>query len=87
MLLSRGEPQENTISASEHGPTNILLQEDWGVSDAYGVDGTPSAVLMQTHGTMASPVVEGTNEVSEFLRVRLRNPEEGLEGALSPLYL
>jgi methylamine dehydrogenase accessory protein MauD len=75
-LVSRGEPQENAISASEHGLTNVLLQEDWEVSDAYGVDGTPSAVLVQPDGTIASPVLEGANEVSEFLARTIEEPAQ-----------
>jgi thiol-disulfide isomerase/thioredoxin len=75
-LVSRGEPQENAISASEHGLTNVLLQEDWEVSDAYGVDGTPSAVLVQPDGTIASPVLEGANEISEFLARTIEEPAQ-----------
>jgi peroxiredoxin len=66
-LISRGEPEEHAISASEHGLANVLLQEDWEVSDAYGVDSTPSAVLVQSDGSIASPVLEGPGEVGEFL--------------------
>lgn len=72
-LVSRGEPEEHALSASEHGLTNVLLQQDWEVSDAYGVDGTPSAVLVQPDGTIASPVLEGASEVGEFL-VRTSEP-------------
>jgi methylamine dehydrogenase accessory protein MauD len=75
-LVSRGEPEENAISASEHRLTNVLLQEDWEVSDAYGVDGTPSAVLVQPDGTIASPVLEGANEVGEFLVRTIEEPAQ-----------
>jgi methylamine dehydrogenase accessory protein MauD len=75
-LVSRGEPEENSISASGHGLTNVLLQEDWEVSDAYGVDGTPSAVLVQTDGTIASPVLESANEVGEFLLRTIEEPAQ-----------
>jgi len=66
-LVSRGKPEEHSISASEHGLKNVLLQVDWEVADAYGIDGTPSAVLVQPDGTIASPVLEGANEVGKFL--------------------
>jgi methylamine dehydrogenase accessory protein MauD len=71
-LVSRGEPEENAILASEHSLTNVLLQQDWEVSEAYGVDGTPSAVLVWPDGTIASPILEGASEVGEFL---VRNSE------------
>ena len=75
-LISRGEPEEHAISASEHGLTNVLLQKDWEVSDAYGVDGTPSAVLVQPDGTIASPVLEGANEVGEILVRTIDEPAQ-----------
>ena len=75
-LVGRGEPEENAISASEHGLTNVLLQEDWEVADAYGVDGTPSAVLVQPDGTIASPVLEGADEVGEFLVRKIEEPAQ-----------
>jgi thiol-disulfide isomerase/thioredoxin len=54
-LISRGEVEENRTKASEHGLTNVLLQEDWEVSQAYRVAGTPSAVLLTPEGTIATP--------------------------------
>ena len=73
-LVSRGESEENAMSASEHDLTNVLLQEDWEISDAYGVDGTPSAVLVKPDGTIASPLLEGANEVGEFLVRTIEEP-------------
>src|SRR5215204_2351652 len=75
-LVSRGKPEENAISASEHGLTNIMLQEDWEVADAYGVDATPSAILVQPDGTIASPVLEGADEVGEFLVRKIEEPAQ-----------
>jgi methylamine dehydrogenase accessory protein MauD len=75
-LVSRGEPEENAISASEHGLANVLLQEDWEVADDYRVDGTPSAVLVQPDGTIASPVLEGAKEVREFLARTIEEPAQ-----------
>jgi len=75
-VVSQGDPEENAIWASEHGLRNVLLQEDWEVSDAYGVDGTPSAVLVQSDGTIASPVLEGAEEVGEFLVRAIEEPAQ-----------
>ena len=75
-LVSRGEPEEHAISTSEHGLTNVLLQEDWEISDAYGVDSTPSAVLVQPDGTIASPVLEGVDAVRDFLATRVEEPAQ-----------
>ena len=58
-LVSRGEVEENKTKAQEHGLSNVLLQEDWEVSEAYEVRGTPSAVLISPDGKVASPVAGG----------------------------
>jgi peroxiredoxin len=55
-LICRGEVEENKTKAQEHGLSNMLLQKDWEVSEAYEVRGTPSAVLIDTDGKVASPV-------------------------------
>ena len=52
------------------------MQEDWEVADAYGVDGTPSAVLVQPDGTIASPVLEGAKEMGEFLVRKIEEPAQ-----------
>jgi peroxiredoxin len=62
-LISRGEVEENRAKAQEHGLTNVLLQEDWEVSQAYRVAGTPSAVLLTPEGTIATPVVGGAESI------------------------
>jgi peroxiredoxin len=67
VLVSRGNPEENRAKAQEHGLTNVLLQEDWEVSEAYGVEGSPSAVLIGADGTIASPVVGGARAIGNLL--------------------
>jgi protein-disulfide isomerase len=43
--------------------TNVLLQEDWEVADAYRVEATPSAVIVSPEGTIGSYMAEGPDEV------------------------
>jgi peroxiredoxin len=62
-LVSRGNPEENRTKAQEHGLTNVILQEDWEVSEAYDVSGTPGAVLVSPDGTIASPVAGGAEAI------------------------
>ena len=66
-LISRGTAQENRTKSSEHGLTGVLLQEDWEISEAYEVSGTPSAVLIQPDGTMGSPVVAGSEAIQSLV--------------------
>ena len=66
-LVSRGGPQENRAKAQEHGVGNVMLQEDWEVSEAYRVVGTPSAVLVTPEGKVGSPVFGGEEDVGALL--------------------
>jgi peroxiredoxin len=66
-LISRGDPEENRAKMGEHGLTNVLLQEDWEVSEAYRVNGTPSAVLVEADGTIASPVMGGADSIRSLV--------------------
>jgi peroxiredoxin len=66
-LVGRGSTEENSAEISEHGLDNVLLQEDWEVADAYGVDGTPSAVVVSPEGTIGSFLAQGTAEVEALL--------------------
>jgi peroxiredoxin len=66
-LVSRGEVEENKTKAQEHGLSNVLLQEDWEVSESYEVRGTPSAVLISPDGKIASPVAGGDEGIRGLL--------------------
>jgi peroxiredoxin len=66
-LISRGEVEENKTKASEHALKNVLLQEDWEISESYEVSGTPSAVLVSADGKVASPVAGGAEGIRGLL--------------------
>jgi methylamine dehydrogenase accessory protein MauD len=66
-LISRGDPEENRTKASEHGLTNVLMQEDREICEAYRVSGTPSAVLISPDGKVASPVAGGAEAIRGLL--------------------
>ena len=66
-LISRGEVEENKTKAQEHGLTNVLLQKDWEVSESFEVRGTPSAVLIQPDGKIATPVAGGAEGIRGLL--------------------
>src|SRR5829696_8889444 len=66
-LISRGKPEENRAKSTEHGLQHVLLQEDWEVSEAYQVRGTPSALLVQPDGTTSSPVMSGVEAIRTLL--------------------
>jgi peroxiredoxin len=62
-LVSRGGAEENRAKAQEHGLTDVLLQEDWEVSEAYRVKGTPSAVLVTPDGKVGGPAANGADAI------------------------
>jgi peroxiredoxin len=66
-LISRGDPDENKTKAQEHGVRNVLLQNDWEVSEAFEVRGTPSAVLVSPDGKVASPVAGGAEGIRALI--------------------
>jgi peroxiredoxin len=62
-LISRGSLDANRAKSGEHGLFNVLVQEDREVAEAYGENGTPSAVIVSPEGTVASPLAEGPERI------------------------
>jgi methylamine dehydrogenase accessory protein MauD len=75
-LISRGTPEENRTKSSEHGLTGVLLQEDWEMSEAYEVEGTPSAVLVQPDGTIGSPLSAGPEDIRSLVTRTVGEPAQ-----------
>src|SRR6266478_2320101 len=63
VLISRGTPEDNRAKTAESGITQGLLQQDREVAESYQVAGTPSAVLIRTDGTIATPLAEGADNI------------------------
>ena len=80
-VISHGSAEANRAHAAEHGLVNILIQADSEVTDAYKVDGTPSAVIVTPEGTIGSPVVAGPEAVEELAR---RTVEPVSNGSATP---
>ena len=63
VLLSRGTPEANRAKVAKHKMTRVLVQQDHEVAQAYQVDGTPTAVLVQPDGTIGSPLAPGAEAI------------------------
>jgi uncharacterized membrane protein YphA (DoxX/SURF4 family)/peroxiredoxin len=75
-LLSEGEAEDNRGTAEQLGLNDFLLQEQRSeVLDEYGTGGTPSAVVVDPDGSIASPAAGGPWAVEELIRVALRRAE------------
>lgn len=66
-LLSSGEAAAVRAGAVEHRLTNVLLDEGMTAYEAYGANGTPSAVLVADDGTIASWVAAGSDWIEELV--------------------
>ncbi|HEX2186481.1 MAG TPA: TlpA disulfide reductase family protein, partial [Chloroflexota bacterium] len=66
-LVSRGAPGANWAKAAEHGLSQVLLQREYEVVEAYRAYGTPSAVLVRPDGTIGSPVAGGADAIRSLV--------------------
>jgi uncharacterized membrane protein YphA (DoxX/SURF4 family)/peroxiredoxin len=62
-LISRGEREGNLAHAREHGLKTVLIQRDREIDERYLVSATPSAVLVDGEGLIASPVHAGGEQI------------------------
>jgi peroxiredoxin len=62
-VVSRGTPEANRTTSSEHRVSAVLLQEDREVMQAYQSMGTPAAVVVRPDGTIASPLAQGADAI------------------------
>jgi peroxiredoxin len=67
-VLSRGTAAVNQEKAVKAGLSQMLLQKDREISEAYQAFGTPSAVLVSPDGKVASPVEGGADRIRELLK-------------------
>jgi peroxiredoxin len=72
-LISRRDRGDIQPLAAEHKLADVLQQQENEVGGTYGVTGTPSAVLIDSDGTIAGPLAEGAPAV-RALAARARQP-------------
>jgi methylamine dehydrogenase accessory protein MauD len=75
-VISCDDPEENRALSKEHGLSRVLLEEDWEVSEAYMVDGTPSAVLVEPDGTIGSALAEDAEEIEDLVSQTTKGSRE-----------
>jgi len=62
-LISRGTVEANRAKTSEHGISQVLLQHEREIAEAYQDRGTPGAVLVRSDGTIGSPLALGADAI------------------------
>jgi uncharacterized membrane protein YphA (DoxX/SURF4 family)/peroxiredoxin len=70
-LVTPAEAMEAGKLAREHALTDVLIDEHSTVMHAYGVLGTPSAVLVASDGTVRSAPVAGPVAIEALIRLAL----------------
>lgn len=68
VVLSHGSEEANRRVAELHQLADVLIQPRNEVSDAYGVNGTPAAVLVRADGTVGTGVAMGREAIVDLLR-------------------
>jgi peroxiredoxin len=74
-LISRGGVEANRTKASEHGVTQVLLQQDREVATSYQAYGTPSAVLIRPDGSIGSPLAQGAKAIRALVAQAIGLPD------------
>jgi thiol-disulfide isomerase/thioredoxin/uncharacterized membrane protein YphA (DoxX/SURF4 family) len=69
VIISRGAAADHH---AEYG--RVLLQRDFEVAEAFGVAGTPSAVLVHPDGTVLSPVASGAQAITDLVTASVSEP-------------
>jgi thiol-disulfide isomerase/thioredoxin len=63
-VLTRGSPDDNRAKVREHGIGSVWLDDRLAVYNAFRAPGTPSAVLIDGRGRIASDIVGGPAAIS-----------------------
>lgn len=66
-VVTGGALEANRTKSTEHGLTQVLLQQDREVAQAYQAQGTPTAVLVRSDGTIGSPLALGTDAIRSLV--------------------
>ena len=66
-LISFGTIKENFVNVARNGLGQVLLQKKREVATTYGATLTPTAVIVNTSGRIASPLAAGADEIRKLL--------------------
>jgi peroxiredoxin/uncharacterized membrane protein YphA (DoxX/SURF4 family) len=80
VAVSRGTLESNQKKYGALGLSDIVVQQDREVAEAYEARGTPSAVIVQPDGMIGSPVAAGSAAIRALVE---RHTAEGVPAAAS----
>lgn len=67
IVVSRGEGTEKLAKQSGVEMSRVMLQQEAEISDAYGVNSTPAAVLVSADGRIQSQLAVGREEIQKLI--------------------
>ncbi|MGZ4383938.1 MAG: MauE/DoxX family redox-associated membrane protein [Gaiellaceae bacterium] len=76
VTLGSGDAEMLRAQAQEHGLRRLLVDVDGRIQEAYGVGGTPGALLVASDGTVASRVAMGEGAVAALAEGATAGEEE-----------
>lgn len=83
-MISRGGADANRSKQTEHGLSQILLQEDGAVSAAYEAHGTPIGVMVRPDGTIGSRAAPGGDAIRRLVARAVAQPGPSGNGREAP---
>jgi hypothetical protein len=67
VLISRGDLDDNRAKSAEHGLEPVLIEQEYEVSRALGINGAPGAVRLDANGRYTAKPSMGTERVGILL--------------------
>ena len=74
-LFSMGTIKENFVNVARNGLGTVLLQQQREIAEQYGAKLTPTGVIVNTAGRIASPLAAGADEIRKLLTTQLGNSD------------
>jgi peroxiredoxin len=74
VLITIGTIKDNFVNVARNGLGQVLLQEKSEVAELYGGTMTPSAVIVDPQGRIASRVAAGAGEIRALLQTYVQPP-------------
>ena len=81
LVVSKGEIAQNRLMELK---STVVLDQEFATGRAFGATGTPSAILLDSAGKIASPVARGAPAVLALANGDVPNPAAPGNGAAAP---
>lgn len=78
-LISKGSIKDNFVNVARNGLGEVLLQKEREVAEQYNAMVTPTAVMVNSGGRIASPLAAGADEIRNLLHQILEKSDTTAE--------